>query len=56
MIDFVLDGFGPDEQSLLSERISTAADAALPCLRDGPSVAMDRFNADPDGIAEPDGD
>lgn len=56
VIDFVLDGFGPDEQSLLSERISTAADAALTCLRDGPSVAMDQFNADPDGIVEPDGD
>jgi len=56
VIDFVLDGFDPEEQNLLSDRISAAADAAVSCLREGPSAAMDRFNADPDGGAEPDGD
>jgi PTH1 family peptidyl-tRNA hydrolase len=45
VIDFVLDGFHPEEQRLLADRIPTAADAAVMCLRDGPAAAMDRFNS-----------
>jgi PTH1 family peptidyl-tRNA hydrolase len=52
VVDFVLDGFEPEEQPLLSDRIPRAAQAALVCLRDGASAAMDRFNADPDQVAE----
>lgn len=54
VIDFVLDEFDPEEQRLLSDRVATAAEAVISCLREGPSVAMDRFNADPDGLAEAD--
>ena len=45
VIDFVLDGFLPEEQRLVADRIPTAAEAAITYLREGPVVAMDRFNS-----------
>jgi PTH1 family peptidyl-tRNA hydrolase len=45
VIDFVLQGFQPDEQAILADRTAVAADAAATCLRDGPVAAMDRFNS-----------
>ena len=53
VIDFVLDAFEHDERRILDERVPTAAEAAIVCLRDGPTVAMDRFNADPAPAEEP---
>ena len=47
VVDFVLDGFSPEEKRVLDERLPVAAEAALTCLREGPVIAMDRFNADP---------
>jgi len=47
VVDFLLDAFAPGEHRLLAERVPRAAEAALVCLRDGPKIAMDRFNADP---------
>jgi PTH1 family peptidyl-tRNA hydrolase len=48
VIDFVLEGFSPDEERVVGERVPMAAEAAVVCLRDGPALAMDRFNADSD--------
>lgn len=54
IVDFVLEGFLPDEERLLADRIPRAAEAAVTCLRDGAAVAMDRFNAfEPRGAESP---
>ena len=56
VVDFVLDGFEPEEQQLLAERISAATEAVVTFLQQGASVAMDRFNADPERLAQRDVD
>ncbi len=53
VIDFVLDPFSSDEENWIVERIPTACEAALTLFREGVVVAMDRFNADPEAIPEP---
>ena len=53
VIDFVLDPFSSEEEDLVVERIPIACDAALTLLREGAAVAMDRFNADPEAVPEP---
>ena len=50
VIDHVLEAFSSEEERLLEERIPWAAVAAATFLREGPRIAMDRFNretADP---------
>ena len=56
VVDFVLDGFEPEEQQLLTERMSAATEAVWTFLRQGASVAMDRFNSDPEQLVRRDAD
>jgi PTH1 family peptidyl-tRNA hydrolase len=54
VIDFVLDAFSREEERVLAERVPIASAAAAAFLRDGPVVAMDRYNR-ADGAVEPAG-
>ena len=47
--DFVLRPFMPDEASLVAETIGRAADCVETFVRDGLEVAMNRYNAPPNG-------
>jgi PTH1 family peptidyl-tRNA hydrolase len=44
LADYVLAEFPPEDVPLAREAVGTAADAALCLLREGPVVAMNRFN------------
>lgn len=44
LIDYVLGNFDKEEQKLLTESISEAAEAIGVMIKDGPDVAMNQFN------------
>jgi peptidyl-tRNA hydrolase len=45
LAQYVLADFAPDEVLLVQEAVGLAADAVACFLEDGPTVAMNRFNA-----------
>lgn len=44
LVDYVLGHFDKEEQKLLAESISEAADAIEVMIKDGPDIAMNQFN------------
>jgi PTH1 family peptidyl-tRNA hydrolase len=50
LAEYVLSDFPAEEVLIVQEMVGTAADAVECVLRDGPAVAMNRFNSRPGGV------